>query len=780
MRALSLPTTCQSLALAAFMLSVTEHAQADLIPKLQQEIIIDGLLQEETWQQAANQTLAYNTWPAENAPSPVTTQVRYFENGDTLYLAFEAKDIDPNAIRAFYRERDAIGDDDMVGVKIDPYNDHKLAYQFFVNPLGVQLDSTENVITGDESDAWDGIWQSAGQITDSGYVVEMAIPLRNFNFNPSVDAQPWAMEFLRYYPRGERLRLSNQQIDRNNSCWVCQMQPITGFANLEQGKSLALVPTLVLGHGRSREPKESSSWDIDNNVEVGLDLKWGITSDTSLNITLNPDFSQIEADSAQLGVNNNFTLFFPEKRAFFLENQELFNTNYDLVYTRNVGAPDIGAKLTGRSGKHAYGVFVTNDEKTTFLIPGNLSSDIAELETESRNAALRYRYDASKDLSIGWLGTYRTADNYHNYVNSLDMRYQITEQDTLRVQGIFSNTQYPDELSDSFCDDDKCLPLEQVVCDFEDCNYSEQSLRTRSDEELTDQSYAVRYRHEQRDWFVRASYWETGKDFRADLGFRSRADINRYVVGGGLYWFGSENNWWSEIELWGDWDILHNDNGELIERELESYINIDGPLQSFIRLGCRRNQHVGNRQDKSSLAIDGNTTLFTQDNCLIFAEMQPASGLYLANEINIGDRIDFANNRLGERTYINPELAYSFNRHFRGELDYVYNRLKAQQQDVFTAHQLDMRLNYNLDLRNSLRFSLIYTDIDFNPDNYLYSKPDERQKELATKLIYSYKVNPQTVFFAGYSDNALADDDLPHLTRDSRNLFMKFSYAWLQ
>ena len=686
-------------------------AEALTIPRLDADITIDGTLDEAQWQQASASELSYVTWPSENTPSPVKTQVRYFEDGDTLYIAFTAQDPNPENIRAFYRDRDDIWSDDVVGIKLDPYNDHKLAYQFFVNPLGVQLDSTENVITDRESDAWDGIWQSAGQITPEGYQVELAIPLRNFNFNPSDTEQTWAVEFVRFYPRGERLRMSNQMMDRNNNCQVCQMQPLTGFAGLQQGKSLALIPTLVTGHGRNRDPKKTQDWDIKNNTEVGLDIKWGITADTSLNVTLNPDFSQIEADAAQLGINNNFTLFFDEKRPFFLENQELFNTNFNLVYTRNIVAPDAGAKLTGRSGKHAYGAFITNDEKTTFIVPGNLGSGIAEIEEESKNAALRYRYDASNELSVGWLGTFRRADQYHNYVNSVDLRYQFTPQDTLKIQAISANTQYPESLRNAFCDDDQCQPIEQVKCDLKDCNYSEQALRTSSDQAISDQAYLIRYDHEERKWWARASYLEAGKNFRSDLGFRRRADMNRYVVGGGYKWFGQKENWWSEIRLSGDWDIMHNDNGELIEKELEAYLNIDGPLQSFIRMGCRRNEHVGNRLDKSRLAIAGNTDFFKQNNCIVFAEIRPVSGLYLANEIDYGDRIDLANNRLGKRLFVNPELAYSFNRHFRAELDYVYNQLEADNADVFTAHQLDVRLNYNLDLRNSLRMSCSSSDL---------------------------------------------------------------------
>ena len=210
----------------------------------------------------------------------------------------------------------------MVGVKIDPYNDQKLAFQFFVNPLGVQSDATENTISGTESAGWDAIWYSEGTITDSHYTVEMSIPLNNFNFPESSTPQTWAFEFVRFHQRDITYRLSSVDIDPDNYCWVCQMAPLEGFAGLESGSNLLLIPTLVSGRSESRDMQ--NSWQSTQDTQTGLDLKWGFNSTSSLNVTLNPDFSQVEADSGQLNVNDNFTLYFEEKRPFFLENIDIF------------------------------------------------------------------------------------------------------------------------------------------------------------------------------------------------------------------------------------------------------------------------------------------------------------------------------------------------------------------------------------------------------------------------------------------------------------------------
>ena len=756
------------------------------VPRITDEVKIDGKLDDVAWKHAAVLPLTNVVWPQENVPSSVQTTVRYFENGDTLFIAFEAQDPEPENIRAYFNDRDRIGRDDQVGVKLDPYNDHRLAFHFFVNPLGVQLDAIHNIITRNRSDAWDGIWDSAGEITDTGFNVEMAIPLRNFNFNPTPGKQTWAVEFARFYPRSERQHISNLTIDRNNDCWACQMVEIKGFEGIQQGKSLAIVPTLVAGQSETRETADAPDfepWESEDNYEFGLDVKWGISSDIYLNATINPDFSQVESDSAQLGINNNFTLFFPEKRPFFLENQDMFNTNFNLVYTRNIGAPDIGAKLTGKTGKHTYGVFATDDTNTTFLVPGNLSSGVAELDQDSQNAAIRYRYDANADLSVGVLGTFRTSDDYHNYVAAVDVSYYLTPQDRFRVQMVHTDTEYPDWLSNEFCDDDDCSAAD-IQCTFANCPLNERVLRTQAAEGLSDQAFRFNYNHEERDWFAYATYLDIGRDYRADLGFMSRADITRMVLGGGLLWYGEDDDWWTQARLRGDWDITYNDNGEVIEREVEAMVSVNGPMQSYAELGCVGNEHVGNRIDASKLQITGNTIMFDRNFCFFYGNFQPISGLFLENEFVWGKQIDFANNRLADRFTARPGFEYSINAHLRAELRYVYEKLEADGAAVFTANQADLRLKYNLDVRNSFKLSLVYTRINQNRDNQpalsFDDLPHARSTDIATQFIYSYKINPQTVFFAGYADHAFEDDDFTSLEKDSRSLFLKFSYAWLR
>lgn len=755
------------------------------IPYIQQSSVIDGNIDETHWKNAKRIDINNVTWPYENSASPENAYALVYENGESLYVAYVVEDSNPNAIRAYYRDRDKAWNDDLVGLKIDSYNNEKLAYQFFINPLGVQMDSIENALTGNESDAWDGIWHSSGQITDFGYQVEIAIPFRILNFEQGQETKTMAMEFLRFLPRNERLRISSMQINHADSCWVCQMQTVSGFENAEQGKNFTVVPTFVAGRNETRSVDQTpfESWQGDNNIEPGVDLKWGITPEVTLTATVNPDFSQVEADVAQLGINNSFTLFFPEKRAFFLENSDYFSSPWNLIYTRNVAEPDAGIKLTGSVGQHTFGTFIANDKQSNVIIPGNLGSNVTSLEDKSNNLAARYRYDITQDFSVAATTTSRSTDNYYNYVGSIDSKYRLTENDTFIAQLAMSTTKYSDAFRQSLCDADDNADCQNVLprdCENgNECAIDEDYLRVRSHDAIKDVAYKLSYEHNQKHYSLFARYDNLGEDFRADLGFLNQIDFNKFVTGGRYRWYGEQGiNWYNRIEFYGDWDISHNDNGELLEKEVQGELSFNGPLQSFGKIELMQRDRAGLRHNKASLAIDGNTTLFNENIISTYLEFKPLSGVFASIYANKGNQIDLANNRLGDKVRVRPVLNLNLNRHMELRLRHTYEAMTVGGSDLFTANLTDARLSYQFNTRSFIRLALIYRDIERNQDNY-FEDVNTRYKGLSTQLLYSYKVNPQTVFFAGYSDNGYQDDDLSRIEKTDRSIFMKISYAWM-
>lgn len=757
------------LTISALLLSFSFNnvAQAATeIPRISGDITIDAKLDEPQWRHAKKILINNITRPYDNIPSHVHTEALLMEDGGTFYIAFIAEDPDPSQIRAFYRDRDKSWGDDIVGIKIDTYNDQRSAYRFLVNPLGSQIDGVENEVTKRESDSWDGIWDSAGKINDKGYIVEMALPLRMLNFTEKSSFQDWGIELMRFYPRNEFFRLSNIRLERDNNCELCQLHTVEGFSGARQGDNLTVTPSLVSGVHQNRND-EDDDFQSENNTEASLDIRWGITPDWLLNATINPDFSTVETDNAQLNINNNFALFTQEKRPFFLDNADYFDSNYNLVYTRNINAPNYGAKLTGRESDHSFGLFVTDDDSTNILIPGNRGSSIANISGESKASAFRYRYSYNDNITMGTVSTIRTAEDYQNVVHSVGTRVRVSTADIFKFQALYSSTEYPDDLFQQ----------------FSSVNQAEQIIRTSKNDKFKGNAFKTSYTHNDRDWYYRIGYDRQNAGFRGDLGFIPNVDFNKFVIGGDRKWYAEPGQWWTKFKIYSDWDITHNDNDELIEKEFDINAQLNAGMNSYFRLSYTNRDLVGLRKNKSSLAIDGNTTLFTENQFSLFAEVKPMLGLYLNSNIRYGDAIDYRNNRLGRTKQWSSRINWNLDKHLELKIQHTFRQLDAAGANVFNARLTDFRATYQFNVLSFIRFSVIYNNTNRNADNYIYTRPEDittSSKNVSTELLYAYKLNPQTVFYLGYSDKHHTEDDFSDLRQNQRSIFMKFSYAWMK
>ncbi|GLX80077.1 hypothetical protein tinsulaeT_34170 [Thalassotalea insulae] len=753
------------------------------IPYSHLSATIDGNLDDPIWRQARTISLDTVNWPWNNQESPVTTTAKIIENGEFIFISFLAHDPHPEHIKAFLGDRDSRWDDDIVGIKLDTYNNRRLNYEFFVNPFGVQMDSIKNVMKGTANDSWNGIWDSFGKLTSQGFQVEIALPYRMLNFDDSKQTKTWAFELVRLYPRDTALRISHIPIDRDNDCWLCQAPEISGFSNAETGKNLMLTPTLVANRSEERDIYQpQSDWQSDNDLDAGLDLRWGINANTLLNVTLNPDFSTVESDAGQLSVNKTYSLFYDEKRPFFLDNADYFASQYDLVYTRNIADPDYGAKLTGTKNNHNYGMFITNDTETNFIVPGNTGSEIASLNKKSHSAAFKYRYDFNDDFSIGAISTLRTADSYHNYLLGVDSKYRIDESNTVSGQVLNSATQYPDDLFRDFCFSDNaadCTNKTATSCTFGNCSYSEQVHRTQQQGEFTGSALKANYEHKSEDWHLVAEHQRINKNFRADLGYMPKVDYRSERILVDRLFYGQPESLWSEMKISGQWQINHNQKGELLERSLHSSFSIDGPMQSNFEASFDYASKVGLRHNESSLAIDNNTSLFNEKLLTLYGGAQLTNAVFAEAELKFGDKIDYRNNRLGDYRELFSGISYNINRHLQADIYYTDSELTADGANVYQAKLTELRVSYQFDVHSYLKLNLVYSDVDINTANYPYAEVSNTNKNLSSQLIYAYKLNPQTVFYLGYSDNSYQDDYLNSLERDQRTFFTKVSYAWM-
>ena len=713
------------------------------IPHSQEAVQIDGVLNDAIWRSALTLPLTIETYPRENQTPTVETIAYLVENGDQLLIAFDARDPEPESIRAYLRDRDSAFNDDFVGVVLDTFNDQRRAFEFFVNPLGVQMDLINDDVNRNESESWDAIWDSAGQINERGFTAEMAIPFSQLRF-PSTDGdQTWGIDVLRFRPRAQRARISNNAQDRNLSCYLCQFGKFTGFANAEPGKALEVVPTLVATRSDSPPPSGGAPGQLEDGdfeTEAGVGVRWGITPDLTLDVTVNPDFSQVEADVAQLEENTTFALFYPETRPFFLEGEDYYSSPLQAVFTRTVADPDAGAKFTGRTGKNTVGVFATNDVVTNLLFPGPFGSRSTSLDQENDAFVGRYARGFGRTSQIGALVTSRQGDGYSNEVAGFDGRYFMNDNSTLRFQYLDSRTEYP----------------ASVVTDF------------AQEEDIAGDAWRLEYRYGSRNWFAQINHQNLDPTFRADSGFIGRVDLVQDNFEMSRTFYGDPGAWYTDWRVGMQGNYSETAGDQFLVRNVQPFISFQGPWQSFARLGITDRREYWNG------------VTYDMNSAFVFGQFRPRSGLNINMQINRGDQIDFTNSRLAETRRYQPQIDWNATRHLLVRLRYTSEHLTTKEgATIFDAKLTDLRLTWQFNVRSFVRLTLQEQDIARNLDQYLDPiTTDARTESLATQLLYSYKLNPQTVIYAGYSDSQIDHDVTRELEMTGRTFFFKLSYAW--
>ncbi|MBD3412819.1 MAG: hypothetical protein GF421_00100 [Candidatus Aminicenantes bacterium] len=709
------------------------------IPNTDLKINVNGALDEKAWDHALKFHLDIEVMPAENVPAPVDTECYLIYDTNHLYVGCRAYDPEPEKIRAYLSDRDEAWQDDSIGLIIDTFNDQNRAFAFFVNPLGVQGDEIMSNGGSEEDTSWDAIWDSAGQITDFGYVVEIAIPFRALQFQPSKKDQIWGFAPVRNYPRSRRHQISSFPLDRNEiQCILCQLPKIRGFSGAEPGRNIELDPTVVGLYSDEREGfpdgplKKKESFG-----NIGISGRWGLTNNITLSGALNPDFSQVEADVAQLDINKQFALYYPEKRPFFLEGQDFFETPVQALYTRSIADPSWGVKVSGKEGKNAFGIFSAQDQLTNLIFPGSQGSRSGFLNQHSFSNVLRFRRDVGGGSTLGLLMTDREGDCYHNRLAGLDGLLRINKSDMIAFQFLGSQTAYPDSLAQDYDQDTG---------------------------ELYGYAANVEISRQKKNYMVFGSYKDFSPEFRADLGFIPQVDFRNFEFGGGYQYTATENSFFSQINAAANYDQTNDHQGHLLEKELETQIFLSGPMQSNLStvVGVRKKVY---KQEP-----------FSQFFNHIFFSIQPTGTLQYKVAVSHGDEIDYAHVRAGKYFQISPGLNWNLGTHFNLNLSYLYRWLKIEGKQLFQAQLPQFRFIYHLNRTAFLRAIFQYQDIDRNLDLYDYDVESKTQT-LFSQILFSYKLNPRTVLFLGYSDNYLGFTDIS-LTQTDRTFFLKVGYAW--
>lgn len=379
------------------------------IPRLEATVIVDGVLDEPAWTQAARLTGFWQYRPADGRPAEERTEVAVWFSPTHLHLGIEAFDSQPSAIRATIADRDALDREDTVTVFLDTFNDRRRAFFFGVNPLGSQEDGVQTEGAFNPGTLFGGAvdknpdyqFDSKGRLTPEGYVVEVRIPFKSLRY-PSTNPMTWGLNIVRKVQRtGHEYTWTDT---RRVASFLAQAGTVRGLGGIRRGVVTEIQPFVTASVDGVRDSSRFRRGQPD--PDAGVNLRFGFTN-VSIDATVNPDFSQVESDAGLVTINERFALFVPEKRPFFLEGIELFSTPNRLVYTRRIEDPLLGGKVTGKFGRLGVAWLTALDEQ-----PGDhVLFNVARLRT-----------DVGRDSLFGLTYTDRAVEGSTNRVLAADTR----------------------------------------------------------------------------------------------------------------------------------------------------------------------------------------------------------------------------------------------------------------------------------------------------------------------------------------------------------------------
>jgi hypothetical protein len=661
---------------------------------------VDGFVQQE---------------PTDGAPPSQRTDVYLGYDEEHLYIVFVAFDEEPGRVRARLTRREDVFNDDFVTVQIDTFNDRRRAFTFLSNPLGVQVDGILTEARGLDFDtSFDTVWHTQGRVTGRGYVVWMAVPFRSLRF-PDAAEQSWGLILARENIRGIETVFWPRVSSRVESRLI-QAAELRGLRGISPGRNAQIIP---YGFYRGYETRHGPSRLSDPaDLDAGMDAKLVYRDSLVLDLTANPDFSQVESDEPQVTTNRRFEVFFPERRPFFLENASFFQTPIDLLFTRRIVDPTLGARLTGKAGAYAIGALVMDDRGRDEV------------------AALRLSRDVGRQSSLGAIVTHRGAAA--NQVAGIDGRFGFGPHWSMSVQSVASAT------------------------------------RPAGGGGMPGAAHQVEVRRAGRQFNANASYSDRSDGFRTGLGFDPRPGIRR-VFSHARYRFRPENRWLVSYGPSLDVTTVWDRGGTRLDHVVNPWLGMffRRSASVFARYFTERERLLPG--DAPNLAA---TADFARSRWIVDGDMRVIPQLTLAGSWSSGEAVNLvpagdAAPAQGASRDVQLTVTVQPVTPVRVDTVLLVSSLSAPDggRSVFTNRILRTKVNWQVTRELAVRAIVQYDRLSTDPA--LTTLTGARR--LNGDLLVSYVVNPWTAFYAGYNGNARAPL-FDRLQRDSRQLFVKVSY----
>jgi hypothetical protein len=806
-----------------------EKLSAIRIPKIETPIVIDGRPDEEVWKQSFVFKDFYQTSPGDNIAASKPTEVYMVYDEKHLYIAFKCWD-EKDKIRATVAKRDDVFGEDNVRVWLDTYNDQRRAYVLGFNPLGIQADGIYTEGRGADFSV-DIVMESKGVIEDWGWSVEVKIPFKSLRYTAG-KGKMWGFNVARNI---DRLNDEfNQWLpdDRNISGFLIKHGKITGLDEIKYERTLEIVPSVTFSEtGQRFRAREAAAGRFVNQPiknDIGVTLKYTVTPNITLDAAINPDFAEIEADAPVVTANQRFPIFFQEKRPFFLEGAEIFQSPLQVFYSRTIIDPDVAAKLTGKTGKTSFGFLAASDKA-----PGNYTEDERNdpatfsriSEFVDRNAmfgVLRVKRDIGKENTVGFFGTYRGFPEQRNLLGGFDGRFKLDEKTVFQFQAVGSNSR--------FCfrepGFEPALDPLQAQRNREICGGSTfRQYRTGNG-----LAYYANYDYTEKNRGFVIEIGGRSKDYRADAGFTRRTNTN-YIFGG--FRLSTETkpkaaiiraNWFNNLSLNYDWQgrsqgaewgsnlgftlqkntFLNFNGGIGYERIFEEEFGLrrmpTRPASGAFFGDSERSATQGwmsanlNKQfsKKVSVGVFAGTIFnafdFDFGGGNRFPRVSSAYAAYLASPA-YQDYLRRLRENPNDPTIapppapaLDPGVGQQYDFGFgvewkpidplRVELNFNKSKLvrKDTDQTAFDSNIVTLRSTYQF-----TRFTFVRTRVDYS----------SLSSNVSGQLLFGWNPNPGTAFYVGYNDNfnyngfnPFTGQYEPRFERNSRTFFIRASYLF--
>lgn len=740
------------------------------------DIRADGRLDESAWSRAAVLTGFTQYRPVEGIPASQETEVRVVYGPDAIYFGVVAHDSEPEAIRASLTERDqGVTDDDWVRISLDTFDDNSQAYVFYVNPRGIQadglwLEGSEQRGRGPPIDFNpDFLWESGARVTDTGWVAELRIPYVSLRFRERAE-QRWGLNVVREIRRTE-YQSSWAPLTADAANQLELSGALVGLRGLEPRRLLEINP-VATGKRTGDLTDEGDFVREDFEPAFGMNARYGVTRNLVLDATYNPDFSQVEADADEIVVNERFAIFFPEKRPFFLEGAEVFNTPQRLVHTRSIADPIGGAKLTGKVGAFNLGYMGAVDESPVTFDEGS---------DEAAFNLVRARRDVGTGSNVGVLYADRTLldGSEYNRVGAVDTRLLFAGRYSLTAQlaGAWSR-----EIGDA----DEATPSPP--------------------EDLFGSLFSVGLERSGREFSWEAGLEDVHPDFRARSGFIRRLGDTQ-VNGEVRYRFLNDAGSW--LEDWGpqlevrtfyDHDDFWSGRG-VEEAEVEGAVDVSLRGPNGFNLGFSDGYFSFDPADYESYQVSAGPGLGLQPyippdhlehllSVRLFGRTRLLPWLSIFGRGSYGEVPIYAEASRGVELSFRPRAEIRFPVGLSADLSFTYSRIRRDGGERFSTAQIPRaKIQYQLTralfARAIVQYNLQKRDALRTPDGaplIIDGEPSEevREGQLQYDLLLSYEPSPGTIVYAGWS--RVREGPYTYrfgdLTPVAEGLFIKVSYLF--